>query len=96
MKATVIALNAVLPTCSARTKNDILVVFRPPLGAQIDLDDILVFDLLALDQVQSVENLTKLQHIAVEVRSHDIHDLRLPSGHGTSRFPSDERRKEEA
>jgi len=94
MKATVIALNAALPTCSARTKSDILIVFRPPSGAQVDIDDILEFDLLALDQVQCVQNLTKRLDIAVEVRSHDIHDLRLPSGHGTSRFPSNERRKE--
>ncbi|HVX90994.1 MAG TPA: hypothetical protein VHC20_05220 [Candidatus Paceibacterota bacterium] len=94
MNATVIALNASLPTCSARTKSDILIVFKPPAGALIDLDDVLDVDLLALDRVQVVENLTKRQRVAVEVRSRDIHDLRLPSAHGTSRFPSDERRKE--
>ena len=94
MKATVIKLNTSLPTCSARTKNDLLVVFRPPANALIDLDDVLDFDLQTLDQVQSVENLTKRQRIDLEVRSNDLHDLRLPSSHGTSRFPSDERRNE--
>jgi len=93
MTAVVVSLNASLPTCSARTQNDILVVFRPPQGVRIDVGDVLDFDLFALDRVQDVENTTKRERIAIEVRSHDIHDLRLPSAHGTSRFPSDERRK---
>ncbi|HWZ95149.1 MAG TPA: hypothetical protein VNW30_08150 [Opitutaceae bacterium] len=94
MKATVTAFNASLPTCSARTETDILIVFRPPADAQLDLGDILELDLLLLDQVQQVENLTKSQRIAVEIRSRDVHDLRLSSAHGEPRTLSDERRKE--
>ena len=76
-----------------RTTTDILIVFRPPVNAQVDIGDVLQVDLEALDQIQEAQNLTKNTRLAVELRSHDVHDLRLPSGHGAARFPTDERRK---
>jgi hypothetical protein len=92
MKATVISQSIPLETCSARTDSDVLAVFRVPTGASIDLGDVLELDLLALDSPQEITNTTKGHRLSIEVRSHDVHDLRLPSGHGTSRFPSTERR----
>lgn len=92
MKATVISQSLPLGTCSVRTDTDVLAVFRLPSGASIDLGDVLELDLLALDRPQEITNATKGQRLSIEVRSHDVHDLRLPAGHGTSRFPAPERR----
>ena len=92
MNAQVVVLNKLLPTCSAQSETDILVVFKPPTDAHIDLGDILDFDLIDLDRRQQVENLTKKESFVADIKSADIHDLHLPSGHGTSRFPSHERR----
>ena len=92
MKATIISQSVPLATCSARTPNDILVVFRLPAGVQADVGDVLELDLCYLDRVQEITNDTKARRFSAEVRSHDVHDLRLPAAHGVSRFPEAERR----
>ncbi len=93
MKATVVMFNSHLPTAQALTGNSIAVAFRPPLDGSIALSHELDLDLENLDVEQVVTNLTTGQPLRLRIATHDVHDLRLPSGHGTSRFPSLERRR---
>jgi len=92
MIAKVVKLNKSLPVCEAATENDILVVFKPPTANSINLSDILDIDLDKLDISQTAKNLTQKDSIELFIKSNDVHDLRLPSGHGTSRFPDSKRR----
>jgi hypothetical protein len=93
MKASVVKLNLYLPVCEARTRNDIIIAFRPPVDGSIALSDELEFDLERLDTEQDVLNLRTGHKIRLKVEKQNIHDLRLPGGHGTSRFPSLDRRR---
>jgi hypothetical protein len=87
-------INWSLPTCSARTQNEILVAFKPPVEKGLSLADVLEIDLECLDAPQQVSNITTGKKFAVVLKSNDVHDLRLPMKHGGSRFPSAERRRE--
>ena len=78
-------------SCRVQLANDILVVFTEPADTPLALGDSLWFDNLRLDATVLVRNLTRRSTFEVYVASHDVHDLRLPSGHGTSRTPSLER-----
>ncbi len=93
MKATVVMFNRHLPTAEAVTGNDIAVAFKPPLDGSIALSHELDLDLEKLDVEQTVPNLTTGQMLHLRIASRDVHDLRLPNGHGTSRFPSISRRR---
>jgi hypothetical protein len=92
MKATVVKLNLHLPTAQAATSNDIAIEFHPPVDGSISLSDELELDLEVLDAEQGALNLTTGQRVRLNIKKHDVHDLRLPGGHGTSRFPSLARR----
>lgn len=92
MQATVKKLNLSLPYCDAETSNEILVVFKPPTNGNLALGDVLDIDLTILDEEQEIKNLTKDKEFTILVKRNDIHDLRLPPSHGTSRLPSLERR----
>ena len=96
MRATVQKLNLTLPYCDAKTATDILVVFRPPASPLLHVGDVLDVDLLQLDTQQTIRNVSRGSSFSAVIHSHDIHDLRLPGGHGTSRLPSVERRLEDA
>ena len=78
-------------TSNAVTGNDILVVFRAPPGS-FSLSDELELDLTRLDVEQDVVNLMTGKTLRLKIASPDVHDLRLPSAHSTSRFPSLARR----
>jgi hypothetical protein len=93
MKATVAKFNRYLPMAQAVTKNSIAVAFKPPLDGSIALSHELDLDLEKLDVEQAVTNLTTGQTLHLRIASHDVHDLRLPLAHGTSRFPSVDRRR---
>ena len=92
MQATVQKVNLSLPYCDAKTPNDILIVFKPPFDAIPHVGDILDVDLMTLDQEQTITNLNQDQKYRITIKSNDLHDLRLPASHGSSRFPSVERR----
>ena len=94
MRAVVQKLNLSLPYCDAKTENEILVVFRPPTDIPPQLGDVLDIDLQILDSEQTIRNVTQDTSHRIIIHSNDIHDLRLPGGHGTSRFPSLQRRIE--
>jgi hypothetical protein len=94
MKTTVNNLNWRLPVCHAVTQNQILVIFKPPKDADISLGDELEVDLEKLDQEQEIINLSNGSEYKIAVKSNNVHDLRLPSGYGKSRFPNLSRRLE--
>ena len=95
MHATVQKLNQRLPYCDAKTATDILVVFSPPASPSLHLGDVLDVDLFQLDCEQTIHNVSRGFSFPAVVHSNDIHDLRLSSGHGTSRTPTAERRAEQ-
>lgn len=90
MRATVQKLNPALPCCEARTDNDILFVFRPPESG-LHVGDVIEFDHTIIEADQSARNLNTGTRFTIHLRERDIHDLRLPAAHGSSRFPSPER-----
>jgi len=94
MQATIQKLNLSLPYCDAKTATDILVVFRPPTTPPLQLGDIIDVDLFQLDAEQMIYNVSRGFSFRAIIKSNDIHDLRMPGGHGTSRFPTVERRSE--
>lgn len=92
MRAAVVKLNFYLPTAEARTGNEIIIAFRPPLDGSLSLSDELEIDLERLDAEQYVLNVTTGKMIRLKIEKQNVHDLRLPGGHGSSRFPSLDRR----
>jgi len=78
-------------SCRAQLRNDLLIVFAEPLGVSLRLGDRLRFVGLSLDSVVRVENLSQGNGFTVYVQAINVHDLRLPMAHGTSRTPSTER-----
>ena len=90
MHATIQKLNMTLPYCDARSESDILFVFRPPARG-LHLGDIVEFDHTIIEAPQTARNLTTGETFPIHLRERDIHDLRLPAAHGSSRFPSMQR-----
>jgi hypothetical protein len=91
VRATIQKLNLSLPYCDARTANDILFVFQPPTTRLLHIGDVIEFDAHILDAPQKALHIPSGEKFTIEIHRNDVHDLRLPSGHGTSRFPSPER-----
>jgi hypothetical protein len=91
MKAFVSSFNVSLDSWQVQCKNDIAVAFAIEDGTKLRLNEELEVDLPNLIKVQRMRRLTTGQDIKVRLRDCDIHDLRIPSGHGTSRTPSIER-----
>ena len=87
VRATVQLINSA-GTYSAKTENNILVVFsivgseKLPLGTELEVD------LPSLLKTQTVFRVQDGLAIAITINENDIHDLNLPSAHGTSRTPS--------
>lgn len=91
MKAVVSAFNRSLNNYQARTENEIAVSFAIEDGSTVKLNEVLEVDFPTLVETQTVRRASTGQLIRVRLREIDIHDLRLPSGHGTSRIPCRER-----
>jgi hypothetical protein len=87
MRATIQKLNMTLPYCDARSESDILFVFRPP-ATGLQLGDVIEFDHSIIEASQTARNVTTGGTFQIHLRERDIHDLRLPAAHGSSRFPS--------
>lgn len=92
MLARVVKINTDSPTAQAVTDNEIAIAFRPPLDGSLSLADQLDLDLNVLDTEQDVLNLTTGKKLRLRIEKQNVHDLRLPGGHGTTRFPSQDRR----
>ena len=91
MLATVQAIIAEGRACEARSENDILFVLSIPVGGVIRLGHLIELNPLSLNAPQVVRNLTTQHEINITIKDNDVHDLRLPSGHGANRTPSLER-----
>jgi hypothetical protein len=93
MNARINKLNFGYSYCSAKTDNGILIVFTIPPNSQFQIGDVLNIDLFILNREQIIHNMTKGTSHKILVKDNDIHDLKIPTRHGTSRFPSIERRQ---
>lgn len=91
MEATVQRMHSTPIVCEANTPNQLLLVFAVPEGTVVRLGDRLVFPQLQLDVPVPVSNLTRKTSFSTVLKANNVHDLRLPSGHGTSRTPTPER-----
>jgi hypothetical protein len=78
-----------LPTCDATSRNDILFAFRPPASG-LHIGDVIEFDPHIQDAPQTALNATTGAAFTLEIRSNDVHDIRLPAFHGSLRTPSRE------
>ena len=87
MRATIQKLNMTLPYCDARSDSGILFVFRPPASG-LHVGDVIEFDHTVIESPQAARNISTGQEFTIHLRERDIHDLRLPAAHGSSRFPS--------
>jgi hypothetical protein len=96
VRAVITSFNLALGSYQARTDNDIAIAFAIAIadGTHLKLNDELDVNLPIL--VRSQELLCKRtgQVVAVKLREIELHDLRSPSGHGTSRIPSESRLSE--
>lgn len=90
MRAIIQKINMTLPYCDARSGCDILFVFLPP-ATGLHLGDVVEFDHTVIESSQTARNITTGETFQIHLRERDIHDLRLPVAHGSSRFPSPER-----
>ena len=91
MEATVQSIRAEGRSCEARSQNDLLFVFALPEGADLRIGHVLEIDPAIVNAPQIAKNRTTGQNIEIELTEDNVHDLRLPASHGTSRFPSKER-----
>jgi len=91
MELTVIKFNNELQSCSAQTRNEILVVFPLPEDHGIGLGDKLIIREFQTDAEVSICHNANKRAFRVYIRSDNVHDLRLPVHHGVSRTPSPER-----
>lgn len=90
MKATVQARNA-HGNYSARTENNILLVFTVDGPESLQPGDIIELDLPNLLSSQQVIRSRDQCTLRIRIKEDDIHDLELPGKHGGSRTPSAER-----
>jgi hypothetical protein len=95
MRAIVQARNA-HGNYSARTENNLLVVFTVDGPEALSVNDEVEFNLLwlflsrllAVFQSQRIVRLKDGHTCRIRVKGNDIHDLDLPPNHGSSRVPS--------
>ena len=87
LRATVVKLSSEPVVCSVRTESDLAIVFQLPAGVRLRLGDQLQIDPGRLDAVQSIKHSGTGESFEVVVRKNDVHDLRLPGAHGSSRLP---------
>jgi hypothetical protein len=92
MKAT-ITVHRAEGVYSARTENNILIVFTVESGENIALGEELEVDLPSLVESRRVTRLKDQSTLRIKLSRDDLHDLDLPPNHGSSRTPSPGRMK---
>jgi len=91
MRAVITSFNRSIGNCQARTQNDIAISFAVVDGTALKLNEEIEVDLPTVVQLQSFVRVSDGKLVRIRIREIDLHDLNLPSGHGTSRTPSTER-----
>ena len=91
MKASILKSSKNTCSYSAKTENNILVVFSAPGGIKLDIGDCLEIDLVNVLQTKEVTVLKTQETIRINLRENDLHDLNLEVKHGVSRTPNKER-----
>ena len=91
MRAFISSFNLSLNNWQARTDNDIALSFSILDGTRLKLNEELEVDLPNLVASQTLVRKSTGTSLAIRLRDIDLHDLRLPSSHGTSRAPSSAR-----
>jgi len=81
-------------SCSVKLRNDILVVFAEPKGSSLQIGDELELQGNILGGACSIKNVSQANTFSVQIERRNLHDLRLPMDHGSSRTPSEERLSE--
>ena len=95
MKATV-TRRGIQGIYSAQTSNDIGVSFSVVDGTVLSPGDELDIDLIEVTRTKTIARLHDQRPIAIEIGENDLHDLRLLPAHGSSRVPSESRRRGES
>lgn len=91
MKATIISFNRAINHYEATTENDIALSFSVLEGEHLKLNEGLEVDLTQVVATQQLTRTADGKIIRIKIGEHDLHDLKLPMAHGTSRKPSRER-----
>lgn len=91
MRAAISSFNLSLNNWQARTDNDIALSFAVTDGTRLRINEEVEVNLATVLATQMLVRKSTGQLVAIRLRDNDIHDLRMPSGHGTSRTPSGER-----
>ncbi len=91
VRAVITSFNLALGNYQARTDNEIAIAFFIADGTRLKLNDELEVNLSNLVRCQELVCRRTGPVVAVKLRDIDLHDLRLPSGHRTTRVPSESR-----
>ena len=94
MKAVVTSFNRAQNYWQVRTTNDIAIAFSIEDSSILKLNEEVEVDLPNVVSKQELQRMTDGKIVRIRLHDYDLHDLRLPSGHGTSRKPSTERLNE--
>ena len=77
----------------AAARNGVAIAFSEPSEIVLHLSDVIDVDLEQIGVDQRVVNLTTGQAFTLNIPENDVHDMRLPGGHGSKRFPLLARRR---
>lgn len=91
MKATITKFNKSYGSYSARTENNILLVFSLVGEKTLKLNDALEVDLPVILTNKVITNIGTGEELKINIKENDIHDLNLPNQHGVSHIPSKQR-----
>lgn len=91
MKATIVSFNRSLNNYEATTDNNIALSFSVLDDEHLKLNENLDVDLTRVFATQQLTRISDGKIIRIKIGENDLHDLKLPMAHGTSRRPSKER-----
>jgi len=89
MKAKITRTSSQHNSVEAKTENDILIVFTCPDKFKLN-DEVEFIDFVMYGEIE-LKNHSRGTSNKVVIKPNNVHDLRLPMSHGTSRTPSLER-----
>jgi len=91
MRAQIVSFNLSINNYEATTDNAIALSFSVLGDEHLKLNEILEIDLPRVVATQQLIRISDGKNIQIKIGENDLHDLKLPMAHGTSRKPSKER-----